>query len=242
LEFYNSDVDFRRGIWKLLALYTKIKESNIREICHNESASSRINNFPPRAAISILKHLYTGQRIIVLDPCAGFSGRLIGSFCSGVVDKYIGIDLSEKISTGLLKTKEVLRTINDNFKIDIIQDDCLNAMNNFEGNIDCVFTSPPFLDEEEYVGVQIEKDYEKWKQNFVKPFILDAYRVLKNEGRLVVYIESIRKHNFPMDFCDIADDIGFKKEKNILFRVAYGENLRDKSISRSVKIIVFQKG
>jgi len=58
VELYNSDNDFKRAIWKIIALYPNITSSRIREICRNEQASSRINQFPPRVMIAILKELY----------------------------------------------------------------------------------------------------------------------------------------------------------------------------------------
>jgi len=241
LDFFNSDEDLRRGIWKLIALYPDIKLYNIREICSNEDASSRINNFPPRVMICILKHLYNNQKITMLDPCAGFSGRLVGSFASKIVHKYIGIDLSEPTYNGLLKTQKWLSETNENkdFSAQIIKGSCLEA--NISEEVDFVFTSPPFLDEEEYVGVNIETDYNKWKTNFIEPFIKTSYNALKNGGKLSVYTEEIRRNNFPNDFKNIALDLGFKQLNDVYFRVPARENLRKERVTRAVKIIVFEK-
>ena len=241
INFFNSDEDFRRGIKKLIALYPKIKESNIREICCNETASSRINNFPPRVMMSILNHLYKGQSIVMLDPCTGFSGRLIGSYASGIVKKYIGIDLSEKTYNGVCKTAEWISSFSNNFSTQLIFGNCIDEMKKLEEKVDFVFTSPPFLNEEIYDGVSVETDYNVWKDIFVRPFIQNSYYTLKVGGKLSVYTEAIRRNDFPKDFCNIAKEIGFVQCDDINFKMPSRENLRKDKTHRIVKVIVFEK-
>jgi len=243
IDFFNSDNDFRRGISKLIALYPKITRSNIREICCNESVSSRINNFPPRVMLTILKKLYNGKKITMLDPCAGFSGRLLGSYASNIVEKYIGIDLSEKTYKGLIDTRTFINSLDSKRKFEpiLINGNCIEIVPTIKDEIDFIFTSPPFLDEEQYSGVAVENNYENWKKIFIRPFIENAYKVLKNEGKLSVYTESIRRNDFPFDFCKISEEVGFNRLEDIKFKVPCRENLRSNSKFRIVNAIVFQK-
>ena len=249
IEFFNSDIDFKRGIKKIIALYPKIMESNIREICSNEDASSRINNFPPRVAMALLKTLYKNQRITVLDPCSGFSGRLLGCFGSGVVKKYIGIDLSKETIKGLNKTSDWLKeSVKDKellsfsqFETNIIYGNCIDKMKKIEEDIDCILTSPPFLDEEEYVGVEVERNYDIWKENFIGPFVTETYNTLKVGGKLVVYTEAFRRNDFPVDFAEKAKEVGYKKLDDICFKMPSKESLRANSTLRVIKIMVFEK-
>ena len=244
IEFFNSDIDFKRGIKKIIALYPKIAESNIREICCNETASSRINNFPPKVMMTILEHLYRGKKITMLDPCSGFSGRLIGCYASGIVKKYIGMDLSEKTYDGLVKTKEWLNSLNSlgiNFTSDIFKGSCLDILPTIKETVDFVFTSPPFLDEESYTGIDVEKDYDTWKKIFIRPFIEKSYGVLRNGGKFSVYTEAFRRNDFPLDFCNIAQEVGFKRLDDINFKMPSRENLRKNSTYRIVKVVVFEK-
>ena len=255
-ELFNSDEDFRRAIWKIIALYPKITESKIREICRNEQASSRINNFPPRVAIALIKELFPNatreddglfgeggfdNRIRYFDPCAGFSGRLVGAVCSGRVKEYVGVDLSERTFNGLNKTKEWLS--DEGVSIDLVNDDCLKEMERRKGeDFDLIMTSPPFLDVEEYVGVPFETDYFKWMEEFIRPFVVGCHGVLRTGGKLAVYLEKIAKHDFRDDFSEICiKDTGFKVCDPVRFKMSYGENNRDKTEVRAVPVLVFEK-
>lgn len=240
IEFFNDDDLFKKGIKKLIALYgsNKITDSKIREICRNDNASSRINNFPPRVLIKCLMRYYkNGERdLTMLDPCSGFSGRLIGAHCSGMVGKYIGIDISEKTYKGGLRAKEKL---DDSMKVELVHGDCLKEMKNFR-NIDIIYTSPPFLDVEIYDGVDYMKDYEEWIENFVKPFIKECFDSLKDGGVCMLYLEDIRRHKFKEDFINLAME-HFSLLPKIYFEMSYGENNRNKKNKRGVPVIVLEK-
>jgi len=240
LDFYNSDDDFKRAIWKVIALYGKITKSNIREICRNEKASSRINQFPPRVAMAVLKELYPNGGIRYLDPTHGFSGRLIGAYCSGLVDEYVGIDLSKDTHNGSLKTVEWMKDLS-NMKVDLLEGDCLDIMPQLGNYFDLVFTSPPFLDIEQYKGVPFQTNYGQWMDTFISPFCHACFRSLKSGGKLAVYLEKIGGYDFRNDFSNIAIKEGFVRCSPILFKMSYGENNRDKMITRGVPILIFEK-
>lgn len=242
LEIFDDDVIFQEALMKLIALYPSISDSKIREICRNEKRSSRINNFPPRVMMAIVRELcktYSLENISVLDPCAGFSGRLIGAACSNLVSQYIGIDISQHTYNGLVQTKKWLSSITD-MSIDIICDDCLSAIPKFQ-NCDTIITSPPFLNSEIYLDVPYETDYTKWMDSFVTPFIQASYNSLKVSGIMVLYIEKINKHNFPVDLSNQCLNIGFCQKSSIPFKMSYGENNRAKKKNRNINVLIFQK-
>jgi len=241
IELFNSDEDFKRAIWKVTALYGKITKSNIREICRNEKASSRINQFPPRVTMAVLKELYPNGGIKYLDPTHGFSGRLIGSYCSELVDKYVGIDLSKDTHNGALKTVEWMQGLS-NMKVDLLEGDCLDIMPKIDNDFDLIFTSPPFLDIERYKGVPFQTDYSQWMDTFISPFCYQCFRNLKSGGKLAVYLEKIGGHDFRNDFSNIALKEGFLECSPVLFKASYGENNRDKSVTRGIPVLVFEKG
>ena len=240
IDLFNSDEDFKRAIWKIIALYGKITKSKVREICRNEKASSRINQFPPKVAMAIIKELFPDGGIKYLDPTHGFSGRLIGACCSGLIDKYVGIDLSIYTHNGALKTVEWMQGLSD-MDVSLYHGDCLQIMPTINEQFDLIFTSPPFLDVEQYKGVPFEVDYSKWLESFIYPFCIKCRDRLKDKGKMALYLEKIKGRDFMGDFTRIALECGFKKGDFIPFKISYGENNRNKDSTRLTKILVFEK-
>jgi hypothetical protein len=112
MELFNDDDGLKRVIRKVLCLYGKITDRLINDICRNEDAAGRVGNFPPRVGKAIINELWPGDHLPnVLDPCSGFSGRLISCACSGKVSRYVGFDLSVPTYHGLLKTREFLSKV-----------------------------------------------------------------------------------------------------------------------------------
>lgn len=242
MEFFSSDQALRRGIEKILCLYGPdgVNDSTIREICRNEAASSRINNFPPRVAKSIIKFLVGDNRKArVLDPCAGFSGRLIGVSSCGL--EYNGIDLSPHTYDGLKRTDEFVRTVDPSARIRIIHGDCLDVMPTMDERFELVITSPPFLDMEQYKDVPFQTNYQKWHDSFVRPFILSCANRLVEGGILALYLERIRSRDFPRDVVLLAESAGLKTRNPVTFRMSYGENNRGNTTMRTANVLIFTK-
>jgi hypothetical protein len=236
--FYDDDL-FKVAIKKVISLKKTVLDSSIRDICRNDNSSSRINNFPPRVAISILHDTFNSP-ITVLDPCAGFSGRLIGCAASKLVNRYVGIDLSLKTYNGLKKTKQWLHRYGSIMDVELKHGDCIKEMGSYK-DIDCILTSPPFLDVERYDGVPYETDYDKWLEDFVTPFIKSSFYCLKSGGRMFLYLEKIGKIDFPNDVSIIAESVGFSIKDPVLFKMSYGENNRSKATFRGISILSFLK-
>jgi len=218
LEFFNDDECLKRGIRKQLCLEGKIVPSNLRSICRNENESSLITNFPPRVALAIVRNLFS-SRIRVLDPCAGFSGRLLGCAASGLVSEYWGIDLSVDTVKGLNDTAAFLGKTGASMRCRLFHGDCLAIMPLINEDFDLVFTSPPFLDMEEYKGVPFETSYWKWLREFVGPFVRLCKDRLKPKGKLVIYSENINTNKrFSADLSQLAEKEGLAPQNPIRFK------------------------
>jgi G:T-mismatch repair DNA endonuclease (very short patch repair protein) len=242
VEFFHSDRDLRRGIRKILCLYGKVTAAHLREICRNESAAGRVNNFPPRVAMAVLRDLFSGETSIsVLDPCAGFSGRLLGCAASGIASHYTGVDLSKPTIDGLEQTSDFLRSVGCPMETTIVPGDCLQVLPSLRKCFDLVFTSPPFLDQEQYAGVPCESDYAIWLESFVRPLLERSRRCLKLGGLMALYLEKIRRYDFPADADQIARQSGFRLFRRLPFRGVCGENMRGAKRFRPLSIPVWQK-
>jgi DNA modification methylase len=94
----------------------------------------------------------------VLDPTAGWGGRMLGAWALGI--DYIGMDLNTEMSPAYDKMINKLRDTKDT-KMDMIFGDCL--LQDFSKfNYDMVLTSPPYINMEVYEHMpkwQSDEDY-----------------------------------------------------------------------------------
>jgi hypothetical protein len=240
LELFNSDEDLRRAIRKAYCLYGKINKRVINDICRNEDAAGRVGNFPPRVGMSILHETWPGASgLKVLDPCAGFGGRMLSCAASGKVNKYVGIDLSSKTHAGLVKMRDFLSSVGCPMEMDLRHGDCTSEIDAVEGQFDLVMTSPPFLDIEEYVGVPSPHDYGEWLSSFVRPLVRKCSGKLRAGGKIAIYMEKVRSFNTPGDFRRIASEEGLVSEPSIFFKMNYGASKRIEY--RGIEILVWSK-
>jgi len=194
----------------------------------SDARSPRLNNFSPSLARDIYNY-YCKDGYRVIDPCAGFSGRLLGASVSKRKISYCGIDPSIRTYSGLVKTVEFLKTVNPCFECHINNGCAEVELEKYRDNyFDFCFTSPPYFNIEEY---DLEKTqsylkfntYEKWKDGFLRKIILEVFRVLKAGGICAINIGKFNTHDIAEDIISLSLDAGFHliEKKAISFPV-YG--------------------
>jgi len=128
-----------------------------------------VNEFPPVIARDFYT-LFSGQKI--LDPCAGWGGRMIGAASVGAF--YHGFEPSTKTYNGLLKLGEFLKLFKTGFDFKI---ECLPFEDaDIKEKYDVALTSPPYYDTELYSAEETNscnryKDYNSWCNGFYIPMI-----------------------------------------------------------------------
>ena len=241
VELFESDDDLRRAVRKAYCLRGRINRRIINDICRNEDASGRVGNFPPRVGKSIIRELWGTQTgLEVLDPCAGFGGRLFSSAASGSVRRYVGIDLSKKTYDGLLKSVEFLKSVGCEMEVDLRNADCVSELSKIDGSFDMVMTSPPFFDVEEYVGVELPVDYAEWFSGFMEPMMRLCSERLKVGGKMAFYIENVGKYHVPEDCLKISESMGLRTLDPIHFIMNFGASRR-KEVGKGINILVWEK-
>ena len=245
VEFFADDDLLTEAIYKALCLFGYTNDSRVRDACRNAYRSSRVNNFPPKVAITIARLLLSNENgcASVLDPCAGFGGRLLGFAASGV-KKYVGIDLSEKTCAGLKQESEFLKSYGATTDIDIIHGDSVQTMSNMESSsFDLVMTSPPFTDREEYVGVPFHSALSDWIDQFMRPMLDHAFRVLKDGKCLALYLgkSNDKTNKLPNIVDGLAVAAGFHRDNLISFVTTMGESNRRRMCYRETSVQVWRK-
>jgi len=150
-----------------------------------------VSFFKPVLAASIYSDLLKDTLSpTVIDPSAGFGGRLLGFISTYQNGTYIGIEPNIETYKELVNLKENLTrelSLTDN-QIQLYN--CkFEEFNNIPVNYDLVFTSIPYFDLESYSNPVKYDNFEDWKHAF-----FDSLYRLKN-----VYI------NMNSDLCDLLN-------------------------------------
>lgn len=146
----------------------------IYRVCYSSVSVFKISN-----AINIIEQF--PQIKTIIDPCAGWGGRMLGSILSG--KKYIGFDTNLNLRDAYEK---ILRHFpNHNARIKFC--DALD-IDYTKYRYDCIFTSPPYYNIElySYCGKRSKTEWNNWYRTlFTKLF--DS---LKRKGIMVLSINA----------------------------------------------------
>jgi hypothetical protein len=140
---------------------------------------SSISIFKPIIAVSIYKKYNPTS---ILDPCAGWGGRMIGANALNI--KYTGIDTN----TNLIEPyNQMIKHLNGQI-INMIWKDCL-SVDYSTIDYDLVLTSPPYFNIEAYNNMPCRSKLE-WIE-WYKTFALKTFQYLKTGGYYVICMNDI---------------------------------------------------
>jgi hypothetical protein len=140
--------------------------------------------FPCAVAKAIVEK-FSKKNAIIVDPCAGWGGRLLGSVTAD--RKYVGFEPWDKTINGL-------KNIIDYFKITSATiNNSIFDLNQAPPSCDLIFTSPPYINLEIY-GKPIPID--EWK-SLIQDIFSYAQKALKKDGYLILNIPKTLESFFP---------------------------------------------
>lgn len=195
--------------------------SEIRRGLYFCTGMTKSTMYRPSLAKTIV-HKYSPNGI-VLDPCAGWGGRLLGTIASGA--RYIAFEPNTKTYNNLLKLVEFL-----NVNVTLYNDSVENISNYDIPKVDLILTSPPYFNleiysEEETQSVKENQSYEDWVNNFLKPTIENCIKKGNDEicsawnvadfGKYKM-IEDVKKIHNDLEFveCNVFSVISSKRQSN----------------------------
>jgi len=215
IEVYEDKSLFKNALKKYKEFGGRLTYGGILQSLCRYGGAGKINNYSPLIARDIINH-YGFNDMKLLDPCAGFGGRLIGASVSRNRCSYTGIEPSSKTLSGLYDTQRFLLGVQPLFSSTILSGCAEDIMATFrDGFFDVCFTSPPYFDTENYSDEENQSSkkydtYELWMNGFIKVVLSESFRVLKNDGKAIFQVGSVAQQNFPEDFIKIAENVGFK--------------------------------
>lgn len=173
------------------------------------------------------------QPSIVLDPCAGWGGRMLGAVASGA--NYIAFE-PNTITYANLKNMIAFLEIGD--KVTIICDDAMNMKNHNLPKVDLTITSPPYFDLEVYCQEQSQSitshdSYNSWSENFLNGIIQNCLDHLMDGGKSCWNVGKVGKHDMNIDVQKYHQSNGFEFERQ--FSVVSSKRQSNQNITKNSK-------
>jgi hypothetical protein len=190
-------------------------------------------NFPPALARWIADE-YAPSGGVVLDPCSGYGGRLLGVMASVRQVSYIGFDIEPENAAGNLglarrleveaRARQELRAVEDPAEWP---------------TVDVVLTSPPYYNLEDYGAAARGRllgypSYEAWREGFLRTLI---ERALRAAPIVVLNVARTSQYDLPADAAGLAAALGGVVERTLTWPLrAFGK------YGRAEKILVLRRG
>jgi len=252
-QTYSNDDGLKDCINRWMELDKIPNPAGMRRILKTRDKTRGVVNFKPTVAKYIYDS-YCSRDGKVLDPCAGYSGRLAGCIAANKGLFYHGIDPNGATAVGNMEMASFFsgqynalggRVYNYKFRFDLgCAEEVMSGLNDSE--YDLIFSSPPYFDTEVYSEDSSQSGnrydaYKEWSGKFLFKIVHEGYRVLKNGGYLVLNVKNFHDKK-------IADDLlGYCNERWSLhktYHMRLANNVYDRRNGESFHtepIFVFKK-
>ena len=164
----------------------------------------------------------------VLDPCAGWGGRMLGSVAAGA--EYVAFEPNTETYESLLK---LIKFLGIEDKVRIIKDSALEMDKYDIGEFDLILTSPPYFDLEVYSHEDTQSikgcdTYSMWVNNFLKPLIELSISHMKQNGWSCWNVHNVGKMKMIDDVKVIHE--GYNNQK--VFSVTSSKRQTNQTVSK----------
>jgi len=197
VEVFNDDDFLRQCIDRSIRLNRDrrpLNENNMRVMLSTFRNTKRVSNFRPIVARSLYER-YSGDGAVILDPAAGFGGRLLGAL--PLARFYVGIEPKAETVRGLRSMLERLGALCDvRAGAEIIEGRAEERLaQTARHSVDLVLTSPPYFSRERYDDSDQQSSvryptYSEWRVRFLGPLLAESARALKPGGFLCLNVQN----------------------------------------------------
>lgn len=250
MEIFNNDDMFFDCIKRTIKYAKKDSVAAVRQGLKTYKNNRCVTVFPPMwAGTVVVENFGDRNNLSVLDFSAGFGGRLLGSYASGKVAKYVGIDpLSSNIHSltkmnNLIATHAKLRHCV--FESELTCSTAENKLDAINEKFDLVLTSPPYFNKEVYSNDSNQcyvkyPDYDIWKNEWLTPLLVRAYDLLSDNGKMIIFASN-SQNTFADDCSLIMGRIGNQPPTEMRFLIPSLEYFRARNIKRMDTAYIISK-
>lgn len=167
--------------------------------------------FPVDLARDLYDEFVTEPGGVVLDPCHGWGGRMLGFLLSKHAVQYDGWDVDPKTHRGVRELFADLRGLAASKKGAATYCEPFETAKLKPNRYDFALTSPPYFNVEKYGGDQsswkLYSDYDKWVAGFYAPMIQSVAKALKPKAAFALQVGN---QSYPLEESakSIADGCG----------------------------------
>jgi 16S rRNA G966 N2-methylase RsmD len=187
-DTFADDRLFRQTIYIQIRHGRRLTPSGIRSALSETGASSQISTFRPTIALKLIEHF--GARS-VLDPCAGWGGRMVGAIAADA--RYVGIDPHTAAVAGNNRFLETFRALTGGRpQVTLITGCAEDVLPTLSRQVfDLILTSPPYFDLERYTNEPTQSalrhpTLELWNERFLRVMLDRAAALLRPQGVLAI--------------------------------------------------------
>lgn len=252
---FKDDEKFKDAINRVMELGKRPNHAGIRKILRTRDGVRSVVNFKPVISKYIYE-TYVPQNGTVLDPCAGYGGRLTGLIATRKNLTYHGIDPCPETVIGNAQLAGHFSKLYDvltnekawpfNYSFDMgCAEDVMPKLNS--GSYDLIFTSPPYFDIEKYDTLPNQSylkfpTYSDWIEGFLKVILLESIRVCKHGGHIIYNVKNSGKFKLADDLVKIMESQNLKLKKTYHMRLTNNEfHLKEGNTFHTEPIFVWEK-
>jgi hypothetical protein len=199
------------------------------------SALTSLNRTPMQfrpAVAKVLIDTYAPLHGMVLDPCAGWGGRLLGTLLSG--RKYVGVEPVKLTVDALWRMgNRLCESLSlDSSRFTLLESQIQSVPDGFV-SADMALTSPPYWTKEIYEGERLMYSVDYWVENFLSPMFQKVRSCLAPASVFVVNICDVKENGklLPLEklTIDIASRHGMQLEATWrMFKSSFGDQPKDR--------------
>lgn len=191
-----KDESFVRGLARVVLLNKKkgaTKDLLYASVGMGVQGTSYVQEFPPHVARDLALEYGLSKFCKVLDPCAGWGGRMLGF--STVCDYYTCCEPSTRTAVGLRHILRFIQSFRSDFQADI-HESPFEDVRLPDASFDFAMTSPPYYDTERYAPGEAANSFNRyatfdaWCVGFYAPLIHRTMQALKPGACFVINIGS----------------------------------------------------
>lgn len=179
----------------------------------------------------------------VLDPCAGWGGRMLGAVASGAY--YTAF---EPNTTTFANLNKIINVLGIQKQVTLICDDARNMKQYGIAPVDMVLTSPPYFDLEVYAHESTQSicgtsTYRQWADGFLRDIIRLGLDHLRPDGVSCWNVGKVGKNDMNDDVLKYHGEFGYTKLEVLDVRSSKRQSNQDsfKKQKSSDTTVVFKK-